>query len=183
MRQRIYNPHFPNFQRSRTLLLKNVCAFRESNTQTRSATSAMLYLWGDIRQTSFRSQEKQREQAFLFPRLLVCLQSARQSLSLGRWAKRTNESRCFEVAQGCAQERQTALSIMPCDETLRGPSYSSFSQSHSRTLASLQWDYTLPRLSCTVRQMRDEILRSASDEILRNTSIFGSYPFGGVACS
>jgi hypothetical protein len=174
MWQDIHYPQNPRRTRTRELLFSILCAVRQSNKEANTAACRVCDVRQSIRQVSQRDTEEPGQQTLLFGRLLVCLQPARQSLSLGWWTERPHESRGAKVAQGCASSGQAALSDLSRSHPTRSTPHSPLRNTSRAALGRIQWHHALSFLPRWVT--------TSGNGTCRDTSIHGISADRGVAC-
>jgi DNA modification methylase len=173
VRESIQSPQGSDRSGEWTLLFEELREIRQSDAQE----SASYFELPDVRQESGTlscGHEKESDKkGVLQRRVLVQLQSKRQSLSMGGRTARENEPRGSYLATRHSEARSILLSDLPRTTETGSPSYSSVSQPQSGEVGNIERDYIVPQLSSEDRQKRVGLCG--------NANIHGIRTFGSLA--
>lgn len=133
--------------RQRSVLLGSVCSLWESGAKEAAPVVRVRNLWDEFRAVQCRSDQAHRAATLLLPQLLVSVQPTRQSLSVGRGARRSDESRGANLAQsGHASGQATVPDLWP-GLSARSASHPVVHRASRGAVGRCQRHHALPRLS------------------------------------
>ena len=152
MRQGVHGPQVPSGEGAGTVLLSGVRSLGQPDPEEAIPNGQVPDLREMVQQTSGGDTEKQGCPSLLQSEVLVQLQPARQSLSVGRGTKRPDEPGRSQMAQGGFEAGQAPLPNLPCGQALGGSPHPPFWAIFGEALGREQRDYPLSRVPRQIQE-------------------------------